>query len=164
MQGQNSNQWIAWRENPHSARYRLHHGISGVFLQIVPWLNVFLVIALFLIVSKRVTVAPGILFDLPAAPLSEGMRDMQSAVLLVPSPGEPALAFFNDIRYRIDDDGECGRLSSALRLSREQNGWGGIVLYAAADVAHGDVIRFVNAARQAGVAEINVAANPSSAE
>lgn len=154
------NIWIAWRENPHSARYRLHHGISGALLQVVPWLNVVLVAALFLVVSGRITVAPGIVFDLPKASLAEGVHDDARAVLLTPAPGGPALAFFADVRYRIDSEDECARLAGAIRQAQDRDGWKTLVLYAARDVPHGDVMRFVSIARDAGVRAVNVAIKP----
>lgn len=157
MQDHNSNRWIVWRENPHSPRYRLHHGISGIFLQIVPWLNIILIIGLSVVLAKRITVKPGILFTLPAASVIEGTIDSLDAVLLEPYPGEPACTFFDDIRYRIEDDGDMATLTEAMRSVRERKGVNTLTLYAAADVPHGAFVRFVNAARKSGFANINVA-------
>lgn len=157
---QTSNIWIAWRDDPRSARHRLHRGAGGLVFQIVPWLNVLVIAALFLVLSQRVMIAPGVVFRLPQGTFEEGIPDSCSAVMVAPVPGGPTLAFFDDARYRIDDEGERALLEKAIYSSRVAREWKGIVLYAAEDVPHGDVMRFVGAARGAGAEIVNVATDP----
>lgn len=157
-----SNMWIAWRENPRSPRYRLHHSENGTFFFLLPWFNLFLIATLAFFISNRITLSPGILFTLPSAPFTEGSisSSSPSAVLIRPFPSSPPLVFFDDIRYRLLDDFECARLSNELSSSFRQNEWNSLTIHAAHDVPHGDVIRFVNIARKAGIAQVNIAINP----
>ena len=157
---QASNIWVAWSDDPRSARHRLHRGVGGLVFQVVPWLNVLVIAALLFVLCRRIVIAPGIVFRLPQESFEEGIPDTCSAVMVAPVAGGPTLAFFDDARYRIDDEEERGLLERAIYSSRVAREWKGIVLYAAEDVPHGDVMRFVGTARAAGAEIVNVATEP----
>lgn len=158
MPRQHSNIWIGWRENPNSPRYNLHHGISSKLLQVVPWLNALIVIALFVIISNRITIAPGVRFELPASPIEEGISDKApKAVILNPTKDAPAILFFDDIRYRLNSQSECDCLGAAITRSLEKDNWSSIILYADKEVRHNDVMKFVTIARKAGAKDVTIA-------
>lgn len=158
MIGKSSKIWIGWRENPNSPRYNLHHGIGGKLLQVVPWLNAVLIIALLVFVTDRITVAPGIRFELPPSPIEEAISDnAPKAILLNATEGEQAILFYDDIRYRLTSQAECDCLSAAITRSVEKNRWTSLILYADKYVHHQDVMKFVAIARKAGAKEILIA-------
>lgn len=127
-------------------------------LQIVPWLNAVLIIALFVIISNRITIAPGIQFNLPKAPIEEGVSDKApKAVILNPTKNAPVILFFDDIRYRLDIQAESDCLATAISRSLSKDNWTSIILYADNDVRHKDIMKFVTIARRAGAKNITIA-------
>jgi biopolymer transport protein ExbD len=115
-------------------------------------------------VHGQLTVTPGVAFDLPRAPLREGARSSLTALMIVvsrdTSGGEETLIFFDDDRYVSQDEEQMAMLSERLRnrmaLGRSRE----LLLLADKRVPHGDVVRFVNVAREAGMRQINVAEKP----
>ena len=151
-----SRQWISWGEAGVRSRLRRRGPFGGLFLQIVPWLNVALAAAL----SRQLTIAPGVQFDLPAAPFSEGARSGAGLVLFqTADPEATTLAFFDDVRYIVGTEDEANLQRELARYARRLGG-GQILLLADENVRHGDVMRVVDLVRGAGVKRVNVALKP----
>ncbi len=149
-------------------RHRNVYRFGGVWAQSllasVPWINVIIIIVLLLAVNQRMVVSPGVVFDLPHAALREGTHAGLTALMIavardVPG-GDETLIFFDDDRYVAQDADQMVLLSErvkgrvALSANRE------LLLLADKRVPHGDVMRFVNAMREAGVQRVNVAEKP----
>ena len=130
-----------------------------------PWLSTVLILGALYVAHDRMAVTPGVMFDLPPAPLTEGTHAGAATVLMFSVSretltGEETLVFFDDERYLIRDDDQFALLTSRITdtaaLGRTQE----MILLADKNVPHGDVMRFVNLARQAGITRINVAQKP----
>lgn len=158
MSTSSQHKWITWRNNTRSARHKMQHGINPIMFHLVPWLNLILILALFLMISKKITIAPGILFNLPSSPISEGaIVSSPSIVLLKPMPDSESIAFFDDIRFRLDDAEEMNNLLSLIRSKQEKTPSSQLTLFAATDVTHGEITTLTAILKKAGIASVNVA-------
>ena len=154
-----------------SAMIRRHRSMSlfsgpwaQAVLSLVPWVNMAGLVVLLLAVDKRLLVSPGVVFDLPQAALREGSRAGLTALMIAverdEAGGDETLVFFDDDRYSTQDPDQMAMLREriksrvALGVRRE------LLLLADKRVPHGEVMRFVNAAREAGVQRVNVAEKP----
>jgi len=149
-------------------RHRNVYRFGGVWAQSllasVPWINVIIIIVLLLAVNQRMVVSPGVVFDLPHAALREGTHAGMTALMIavardVPG-GDETLIFFDDDRYVAQDADQMVLLSERVKGRVAQSANRELLLLADKRVPHGDVMRFVNAMREAGVQRVNVAEKP----
>ena len=130
----------------------------------IPWIDSIIIVVLLLAVNHRLTIVPGIVFDLPSAPLRGGTHNALIAVM-VPvgqdvSRGRETLIFFDDERFSMNDEELLLRLSEKVRNRIQASSNHDLLLLADKNVPHGDVIRFVNIVREAGVRRVNVGEKP----
>jgi len=130
-----------------------------------PWLSTVLILGALHVAHDRMAVTPGVMFDLPPAPLTEGTHAGAATVLMFSVSretltGEETLVFFDDERYRIQDDEQFKRLSDRLGERSGIERYQEMLLLADKSVPHGDVMKFVNMARKAGVRHVTVAQKP----
>lgn len=148
----------------HRSVYRFGGVWARTMLGAVPWVNAVILVVLLLAVHGQLAVTPGVAFDLPRAPLREGARRSLTALMIVvprdTSGSEETLIFFDDDRYVSQDEDQMAMLAERLRnrmaLGRSRE----LLLLADKRVPHGDVMRFVNVAREAGMRQVNVAEKP----
>lgn len=144
-------------------RFKPRSRIANPFLQIVPWLNIIVIIALFLVLAKRVTLQPGVVFNLPTGPFQEGLRQGLTLIMLHVKQGEGearTFVFFDDVRYRPGDEREEEQLRQELRQAASRPGGRQALLFADRNVPHGDVMALVRVVRSAGIRTVNVALKP----
>lgn len=149
-------------------RHRSIYRFGGVWAQAllasVPWIDALIVVVLLLAVNQRMVVSPGVLFDLPRAQLREGMHAGLTALMISVArdlPGaDETLVFFDDDRYLIRDAEQMSVLSERVKSRVALGVRRDMLLLADKRVPHGDVVRFVNAVREAGVQRVNVAEKP----
>ncbi len=149
-------------------RHRSIYRFGGVWAQAllasVPWIDALIVVVLLLAVNQRMVVSPGVLFDLPRAQLREGMHAGLTALMISVArdlPGaDETLVFFDDDRYLTQDAEQMSVLSERVKSRVALGVRRDMLLLADKRVPHGDVVRFVNAVREAGVQRVNVAEKP----
>ncbi|MDR2850219.1 MAG: hypothetical protein LBW77_06740 [Verrucomicrobiota bacterium] len=162
---------IAERRESWSMQVRRHRTVyrfGGVWAQAllvaVPWVNALILIVVLLAVHGQLAITPGVVFDLPRAPLREGSRPGLTALMVVVARdapgGEETLIFFDDDRYSAQDEDQVALLSDRLKSRMALGRTRELLLLADRRVPHGDVIRFVNVAREAGVLRVGVAEKP----
>ncbi|MCL2105246.1 MAG: hypothetical protein FWH21_09435, partial [Kiritimatiellaeota bacterium] len=65
---------FTWSQDIRTRRFL--HRFGGVWVQAIvvtaPWLTVILIVGALFIVHGRIAITPGVLFDLPPTPLTEG--------------------------------------------------------------------------------------------
>lgn len=145
---------ISWRRSGSRARP------AWLLVHAVPWIDAMIVAALFWAVAGRITLAPSIAFELPAAPFSEGAATDGAIVAFNgPSGNGDVLVFFDDIRYILGSEGDEKLISDLTAYARTARG-SQMLLLADENVRHGDVMRVVNLIRSAGVKRVNVAVKP----
>ena len=158
--GTGTPQWITWHDQGLRTRFKPRNRIGSLFLQVVPWLNMAIIVLLLYIVSDRLVLTPGIVFELPKQPFTEGMAQGASIVMLrLVEPKPSTLVFFDDVRYTMNPEDIRGlhtQLSAAARRPYGQQ----LLLLADRNVPHGDVMRIVETARAANIQKINVGIKP----
>ena len=156
-----------------SRNFRKHRNIyrfGGPWTQAlsvaVPWVNAMLLVLLLVLVHRKIAVAPGVLFDLPHAPLREGTQATLTAMMIPVGSenrpgGQDTLVFFDDDRFLTSDSQQWEALSERLREVAAQNQKdGSLLLLADKRVPHGEVMNFVNLARESGVRLVKVGLTP----
>lgn len=148
----------------HRSIYRFGGPFAQALLASVPWFNAVVLVVLLLAVNRRMVVSPGVMFDLPRAPLREGMHAGLTALMISVARdtpgGDETLIFFDDDRFSAQDPEQmtmlCERVRNRVALGARRE----LLLLADKRVRHGDVVLFVNAVREAGVQRVNVAEKP----
>ena len=133
----------------------------------IPWIDAVIIVVLLLVVNNRLTIMPGMVFDLPRAPLRSGVHNTYNGLTAVMIPvvhditsGDETLIFFDDERFSMKDEDFAERLSSKVRERIHASSSHDLLLLADRNIPHGDVIRFVNVVREAGVNRVNVGEKP----
>ena len=157
-----TNEWGSWNKGGLRARFRTRSRIVNSFLQVVPWVNFAVVLALFLSLSGRLTLQPGVVFELPRAPFREGLQRGLSLVMLRADrpQGEETLVFFDDVRYQFGVPEQDAQLRDDLSRAAGRPDGRQLLLLADRRVPHGDVMALVNLARSAGIQRVNAALKP----
>jgi len=161
--GELRSHWGNWRADVLRERFRPRSRIGQAWLAAVPWIGLALNAALFWMVSDRLRVQPGVVFELPAAPFREGMHYGLTMVMLPvsrPSGQMETLIFFEDEPYNVGSPNQVRQLGAALRNRALRETRRELLLLADRRVPHGDVMAAVEWARAAGIQRINVAVKP----
>lgn len=148
----------------HRSIYRFGGPWAQALLAPIPWINALILVVLLLAVHGKLVITPGIAFDLPRAPLREGSNADLTALMIVVARdapgGEESLIFFDDDRYLANDDDQMEMLSERIKSLMALGRGKELLLLADKRVPHGDVIRFVNVVREAGLQRVSVAEKP----
>ncbi len=148
----------------HRSIYRFGGPWAQAMLSTVPWLNAVVIGVLLLAVNRRLVVSPGVVFDLPGAVLREGSQASLTALMIAVDRGgrggDQTLIFFDDQRYFTEDAEQMAVLGERLKNRVSLGVCKELLLLADKRVPHGDVMRFVNVARESGVLRVNVAEKP----
>jgi biopolymer transport protein ExbD len=149
-------------------RHRSIYRFGGVWAQAlltsVPWFNAVVIVVLLLAVNQRMVVSPGVMFDLPRAPLREGMQAGLTALMISVARdtpgGDETFVFFDDDRFSTQDTDQMAMLSERVRNRVSLGAKRELLLLADKRVPHGEVVLLVNTVREAGVQRVNVAEKP----
>lgn len=148
----------------HRTVYRFGGPWAHALLSMVPWINCLAILFLMLVVNRRTVISPGVVFDLPHAAFREGMYVGLTALMITVARdtpgGEETLIFFDDDRYSTQDTEQMSVLTERVKSRVALGSRSELLLLADKRVPHGDVMRFVNAVREAGVQRVNVAEKP----
>jgi biopolymer transport protein ExbD len=160
------NDSICWLQSIRLKRgvYRFGGPWAQSVIYSVPWINTLILIVLLFVYHQRIAISPGIVFNLPSAPLREGSHTGLTALMFAVThesmAREEALVFFDDMRYMVQDDEQMSTLAEQIRLRMKNVDSKDFLLLADKRVSHGDIMRFVTILRNAGVSKINVAERP----
>ena len=160
------NESISWLPSIRLKRgvYRFGGPWAQAVLYSVPWINTLILIVLLFLYHQRIAISPGIVFDLPSAPLREGSHTGLTALMFAVThesmARDEALVFFDDARYMVQDDEQMSTLAEQIRLRMKNADSKDFLLLADKRVSHGDIMRFVTILRNTGVSKVNVAERP----
>lgn len=147
----------AWGWKPERSQGIWRHGPLWLrpFSVAAPWITLGILLLTLHYAGGALTAAEGVLFDLPAAGLSEG--DPTSLVALVmPMPHE-TYVFFDDSRYSLDDGASSTafteHLSERVRKARRQT----LLVMADRRVACGELTKIAALARVSGISRVLIA-------
>lgn len=150
----------------HRTIYRFGGSWAQAMLISIPWINIIILTLMLTLVHGKIAVTPGVLFDLPRAPIHEGMQTRLTAMMIPVTRDTPGaqqiLIFFDDSRFLTDDKNQMEDLANRVRQRVLQDTGGGKALLILADkrVPYGEVMAFVNLVREAGVERVNAALKP----
>jgi len=115
----------------------------------VPWITVLLLLVMMWMISGTLTVAKGVIFELPDGDQIEGSASPLVA-LVVPS-GHDTLIFFDDARYSLDDRDSMAAFGEHLssRVARFEDKT--LVVMADRRIDGGELARLASVARSGGV-------------
>ena len=160
------NESISWLPSIRLKRgvYRFGGPWAQAVIYSVPWINTLILIVLLFLYHQRIAISPGIVFDLPSAPLREGSHTGLTALMFAVThesmARDEALVFFDDARYMVQDDEQMSNLAEQIRLRMKNADSKDFLLLADKRVSHGDIMRFVTILRNTGVSKVNVAERP----
>jgi biopolymer transport protein ExbD len=160
------NEPVRWLQaiRSHRGVYRFGGPWAQAVMYSVPWINALILFALLFLYHERITISPGIVFDLPPAPLREGSHTGLTALMFAVTQEsmarEEALVFFDDSRFMVEDNDQMAVLAEQIRVRCQNASAKDFLLLADKRVKHGDIMRFVNILRNAGVSKVNVAEKP----
>lgn len=148
---------ISWQPSSTGSRGSLRRHVNYTVLIGAPLLTLLTIFAIGLVVAKRIVIEPGVRFALPATEFTYGAAGSARAALVSLGGGSPSLLFFDGVRYRISDEAEREGLRAAIARAMDEGHGDTLTLYADAGIPHGDVMRFIEVARHAGLRSVNVA-------
>ncbi len=139
---------------------RANQRIGRVLMGVAPWVNVALLIVMYLQLSAPYVLQPGVHVRLPESPFVAGARYGLNLVVLAGDATGGEIVFFDDQRYLIADAGQADTLRVALAGAARRKAGFPLVVEADEAVRHGTIIRLYDMAADAGVREINMATRP----
>lgn len=117
-----------------------------------PWLTVILLVLMFAIVDRALTISPGVAFDLPEPTGARGEKaDLVS--LVMPSAGS-TFAFFDDARYSVDDESSMALFGDQLSAGLARTERKVLLVLADRAVSTGSLMKLAAAARKAGAKKV----------
>lgn len=144
-------------------RFTPRSRIAQGLISIGPWVDVVLLVLLFCLVGSKVVLKPGVVVTLPEAPFTDGTRP--GLMVVVHSVGSGTLAreelvFFDDIRFRVRNEGEMQGLKLAFAKAVNDRGNTTLIIEADQRVSHGTVMALMDMASEVGVRKVNLAHKP----
>lgn len=142
-------------------RYYPKSRLGQGLISMAPWLNLVLLLFLFVLLDRKLVIEPGMVFQMPAAAFRDGMRSSLVAVVLVVESGgnRPAeeVVFFDDDRFRINQEDQMLRLQTRFRDVARKSPDQGLILQSDQRVRHGSIVRILEMATGAGLREVSLA-------
>ena len=161
------------RENPkaigwsvHGIRhYRPENRLNQGLVSVAPWVNVALLVGMYLYFLAPNVLQPGVTVQLPETPFTDGRHYGHNiAVLSLPMAGRSErdeIFFFDDQRYLGRESSEMDGLRSALATAWAQKPNLPLVIEADRMVRHETIVKLFDMAAEAGFREVNLATRPS---
>ena len=146
-------------------RYRPENRLNRGLITAAPWVNVALLVALYLYLLSPNVLQPGIAVQLPESPFVDGRHYGRNVVILsLPVAGKSErdeICFFDDQRYLERDAAQMDDLRAALARARRDEAKLPLVIEADRSVRHETIVRLFGMAADAGYREVNLATRPS---
>jgi len=145
-------------------RFHPKSRIGQGLVAVAPWLNAVLLVGFFLVLNGNFVLDPGITVNAPSVPFRDGMHSRLVMVVFSVArvtPGERTeIAFFDDDRYLVGQEGQMAKLREALAEQVRRHPDQGLVITADRHVQHGTVVAMMNLAMEMGVRRVNLSAEP----
>jgi hypothetical protein len=142
-------------------RYRPENRLNRGLVSSAPWVNLGLLVTMYLYFLAPNVLQPGIAVQLPEAPFVDGRHYGHNLVILsMPMAGgqeREEIFFFDDTRYLGREAAQLDVLRAALARARTAKPGLPLVVEADRLVRHETVVKLFDMARDAGFAEVNLA-------
>lgn len=146
-------------------RYRSENRLNRGLVTAAPWVNLALLVAMYLYLLAPNVLQPGIAVQLPKSPFTDGRQYGHNlAVLSLPVAGRAEreeIIFFDDQRYLVREAAQLDALRTALAKARSDKPSLALVVEADGAVRHETLVQLFNMASDAGFKEVNLATRPA---
>lgn len=146
-------------------RYRPENRLNKGLVSAAPWVNLGLLVAMYLYLLAPNVLSPGIAVQLPESPFADGRHYGHNLVVLsLPVAGRverEEIVFFDDDRYLGREATQMDGLRAALAKGRREKPTLPLVIEADQTVRHATIVRLLDMASEAGFREINLATRSS---
>jgi biopolymer transport protein ExbD len=146
-------------------RYRPENRMNRGLVSSAPWVNLGLLVAMYLYFLAPNVLQPGIAVQLPEAPFTDGRHYGHNMVVLSLPVADRSerdeIVFFDDDRYLERDNGQMDALRVALAKARRDKAGLPLVIEADQAVRHATIVRVFDMAAEAGFREVTLATRPS---
>lgn len=120
----------------------------------VPWITVGLLLIMLHMVGGSLTIAEGVVFDLPQSGLSDGERT-QLVALAMPMPNaEGICVFFDDARYILGNDSSVAAFSAHLADRAAKTGERTLLVLADKSLSCANLTQIASVSKQCGLERI----------
>lgn len=127
-------------------------GFAAALIACAPWLTVAVAAAMLFLLDRELCRPSGMSVDLPSTRIGDCVAaDM--VMLLIPSTGG-TLAFFDDMRYHINEPCSLSRLEEELASAVSRRKSAVLLVLADKDVSSGELMTLADAAGRAGVDKV----------
>lgn len=139
-------------------RSRINQGLIGA----APWVNLLLLMLMFVLFQGRLVLRPGVVVQLPEGEFRSGTAGpvMVAVVVAVEPAGREAggeAVFFDDVRYRVGQPEDMENLKAAFARRTGEHPGEALVIQADQRVNHGTVMALMNMASEVGIRTVNLA-------
>lgn len=143
-----------WGWTPERSRGIWRYGSAGLrpFIAAVPFLTLLVVLLHLFVLNKTLTVAEGVLFDLPDA-MPTDVIDEAPVALMMPVSRE-TLVFFDDTRYIMSDAASLHALGEQLGRHFARSEKKSLIVLADRRVSNGEMMHFASLAKAHGVTHV----------
>lgn len=142
-------------------RYRPENRLNRGLVSSAPWVNLGLLVAMYLYFLAPNVLQPGMAVQLPETPFVDGRHYGHNLVILsLPMAGDrerEEIFFFDDTRYLAREESQMDALRGALARARGSKPTLPLVAEADRMVRHETLVRLFNIARDAGFGEVHLA-------
>ncbi len=135
---------------------------SKPFVCAVPWIQLGILLLIFLLIAHQLTLAPGMVFNLPDSGVKQQHVPALAAVV-VPVPRENAatgnelLIFFDDARYTFSDETSMAAFRTRLEQLVTEDSSAELLLLADKRVSAGELVHLMGIAKASGVKHVQLA-------
>lgn len=145
--------------------YRPENRLNQGLVATAPWVNIALLVAMYLYFLAPNVLQPGIAVRLPETAFTDGRHYGHNiAALSLPVAGHlerDEIFFFDDQRYLGREAAEMDGLRSALAMAWAQKPNLPLVIEADRSVRHDTIVKLFEMAAEAGFREVNLATRPA---
>ena len=133
--------------------------IGQGLISMAPWVNILLLIILFVLLDTKLVVQPGRVVELPDVPFFDGTRSLMTAVVVAGQTAVPAddVVFFDDVPYSLGKVAHVDMLRNALSRYSARHADADLVIQADHRASYGTVMKLIEMARAVGIARVNLA-------
>ncbi len=160
----NDEEYMRWSVRGLRTKYFPKNRIGHGFLVISPWIDVLLLLLFLVMLNKLIVLQPGVVINLQESSFGDatsgGFEVVVMSVKGIKDNVTEDLVFYDDVRFKIENETPRNDLMESFKERIEQTGNSNLVIYADQAVSHGTIINIINLAKQAGVANVNMATHP----
>jgi len=142
-------------------RYYPKNRIGQGLITVGPWIDIVMIVILFVILDARLVLQPGVTVDLPTASFSDGSRARYVAVVM--SVGSQAvgtrrhIVFFDDVRFVAGEAEQMRNLEHAFAGQAGEHPRSDLVIHADESVPHGTIVEIMTMALNVGFEHVSLA-------